>query len=198
MDDVRSPVLRCGIACVALVGAACRTPEAPLPEVEGGVEVGLRCYNRWDHFTVKPPHIMGPEHNLKLAGGRMRGAIAGKLTDVRIEKETFTGMIAGRAVEVWMGQVPGEIAAEGTWYGASVRLSATDDHVRASVPTERGSCCHEFNMVRSGSAAPGWVVYEDARSDFEYRRLELPSVLRGWYSTPELTLLIIALLFTSC
>src|SRR5687767_4647749 len=101
----------------ALASMGCRA-EAPLPELRGGVEVGLRCWNQWDYFTVRPPHIVGPQHSLRLVGGRLRGSIAGLFTDVRVEKEALTGMISGRAVEVWMGRAPGEIEAEGTWYGA--------------------------------------------------------------------------------
>lgn len=185
----------------ALALAAC-AESAPLPELRGGAEVGLRCHDGWSSawgsVTVKPPYVMGPAHNLRIGKGRLRGTMAGLPADVRLEPDGATGMIGGRAVEIAFGTATGEIDVEGVWYGTTLRLNATDDRLRATVPTPRGACCREFDMERVPNAPPGFVVYQDRRSALSGSHLELPQVLHGWYSTPELTLLVISVLFAAC
>lgn len=189
---------------VAWASLSCHAVGEPLPEVKGGWELGLRRTDTfrggsWASLTVKPPFGMGPQHTLKFVRGKLSGTMAGHLTEIRIEKDEMTGRIGGRPVQLEVQTQPGQIEVWGTWGGATLDLVATDEHIRATVPNAHGSCCFEYTLRRAPSPpelAAFTLYVGDGRGLPAWARLEIPTPLRGYYTTPELALLILTLLST--
>jgi hypothetical protein len=184
--------------------AACGSVGEPLSEVKGGWELGLRRTGAfgggsWASVTVKPPYGIGPQHGLKFVRGRLSGTMAGHLTEIRIERDAMTGRIGGRPVQLEMHAQAGQIDVWGTWGGATLDLVATDEQIRATVPSAHGQCCFEYTLRRAPSPpelAAFTLYVGDGRGLPAWARLEIPTPLRGYYTTPELALLILALLST--
>jgi hypothetical protein len=191
------PLLLAGLVALS----ACQSFRPP-PEVEGGPEIALRRYDGWSSARVKPPYMVGPDVSIKLAKGELRGTMAGLLTSLRFEKDGVTGMISGQAVEIDVARATGEIDLEGTWFGRTVRLIATDDRIRATVPSPRGGCCWDYAFQRrEHGAQPGTVLYVDEHHGSTYTGsgavLELPQQMLGWFSTAEVAVLLLVFLFAS-
>ncbi len=189
------------IACALVVGtlAPCcagRLPEAPLQEVEGGWDLGLQIDQYWTHMKVRPPYMIGPEHSLHFSKGRLHGNLGGGLADVTVDRERATGWVGGRPVEIDIVQGDGEVDLEGLWSGAALRLRATDDRIRASIPVG-GACCREYVLERTNLSdrSPGFVVYlGDRRHHFYGARLEIPNILHRYFTAPELAVVLVALM----
>lgn len=185
-------------ATVAALGlAACAGPQ-PLPELTGGIEMGLQRGSQWTTFTVKPPHIIGPNGNLKMHKGELNGSLQGRPLFVKVEKDGAhgTGPFGNVAIEIADGTDKLEVS--GTWSGARVFFRITPESMRGTIPVFAGgvigntqTCQYVLDRVEPDGSRTGVSTCAGLP---ERTRLEIPPSIQGWLTRSELMVVILSLL----
>jgi hypothetical protein len=169
----------------------------PLPELAGGVEVGLRRGATWSTLTVRPPYVIGPRANLHLDKGTFTGAIDGRPVRIHVEPDGISGSGPTGPVAVDIKEGPDQTVMEGTWNGSRVHFEFTPESVKGSLAVFRGrSVGSEFycqyvldrtdpNGGRAGTSICGGLPEETL--------LEVPAQVIKWLTRPELTVVLLAL-----
>ncbi len=113
------------------VALSCKSV-APLPELSGGIEIGLKRGSAWSTYTLRPPHLIGARGNLRIQKGRFSGAVAGVQTVIETTEEGLTGQ-AGCPIELDIDGTPEELEVSGIWNGARVRFTITPESIRGTM-----------------------------------------------------------------
>jgi hypothetical protein len=189
--------LRLVIATTAVLAAVgCKTME-PLPEVAGGVEVGLRRGAAWSTLSIKPPYVIGPRVNLHLKKDLFTGSIDGRPVNLHVESDGIqgTGPVGPVAIDITDG--PDKLVFEGSWNGQRAHFEVTPDSLRGSLPIFAGRavssafyCQYVLDRVTADGARVGTSICNGLP---EETRLEVPRPVLGWLTRPELVVVLLAL-----
>jgi len=173
-----------------IVCAGCKTME-PLPEVRGGIEIGLRRGAAWTTMTVKPPYIIGPSASLKLSKGVMTGSSIGRgVVRIEINREGALGQGPGR-VDVDFEEGPDEYKIDGVWNSAPVHLSITSSMLKGSINGGTGFCQYTLDKTLPDGARAGFSICSGLP---EETRLEIPNTILSWLTPPELAVILMQLM----
>jgi hypothetical protein len=182
------------VAIVALAGCA---QTRPLPELENGVEIALRRGEAWTTFTVRPPHIIGPQGTLELRQGKLSGALAGAAVNLQISQDAISGQFssgrrsASGSTEVDIEGDGERVEASGLWNGQRVRVEVTPESLRGTISTRLGQCQYVLDKVEASGARTGISICFGLP---EETRLELPSSLQKWLGRSEMVAVLLVLL----
>lgn len=182
---------------LVITTAACQSAGG-LPQLEGGVELGLRRGAAWTTLTVKPPYAIGPRTNLKMNKGEFTGTIDGGGVRLRLDEEGFsgTGPSGNIAVSVWEG--PDLLKIEGSWNGSRVHFEITTAKLSGVIAVFQGrtfdsvfNCQYVLDKVTATGARSGTSICGGLP---EETLLEIPSAIHGWLTRAELAVILLALL----
>lgn len=120
-----------GVLLVMGLALSCKSA-APLPELSGGIEIGLKRGSAWSTYTLRPPHLIGPRGSLRIQKGRFSGAVGGVQTIIEATDEGLTGQ-AGCPIELDIDGTPEELEVSGIWNGARVRFTITPETIRGTI-----------------------------------------------------------------
>jgi hypothetical protein len=179
------------MAAVALwLVGSCRSL-APMPELEGGLDLGLRRGGSWQTIKVRPPYVIGPTASLKLTRGLFTGmSAAGDLVHITVDAEGALGYGPGR-VDVDFDRQADAFVIQGIWNSAEVHFRITDDSLRGSIRTAIGYCQYVLDQVQRDGARHGFSICSGLP---EETRLEIPGPVRAWLTAPELAVVLLELL----
>jgi hypothetical protein len=192
------------VFAVAVLGAGlhagCRAFE-PLPELHGGVELGLRRGPRWSHVTVRPPYVIGPRDNLRIRKGKLQGSLDSNLVYIETDRDGATGSIGQKAIELAIENGPDELTVWGNWRYGPVHLHITPERFEASIATggldrypltaSVRFCQYVLDQTTEDGARTGTSICEGMPQD---TRLEVPAQLYSWLTHSELTVLLLSML----
>src|SRR4051812_204532 len=125
-----------GAAGTAVLG--CRQQLQPLPETEGGVEVGLRRGAAWSTLSVKPPYVIGPRVNLHLTKEVFTGSIDGQPVNLKVEPDGIDGRGPLGQVSIDIDDSNDKLVIEGSWNGQRAHFEITADTLKGSLAIYRG------------------------------------------------------------
>jgi hypothetical protein len=187
---------------LAVAFGGCRSMQG-LPQLEGGVEIGLRRGASWSTYTVKPPHVIGSRGSLELRRGRMTGSIGGRGVNLAITKDRISGH-AGGTVEIDIFGGPDDLDLEGLWNGARVHFRITPDSLRgtitkieadtntlASVAATVGQCQYVLDNPEPDGVRTGISICSGLP---EETRIEFPPEAQRWFTQTEQVAVLLALL----
>jgi hypothetical protein len=194
------------VVVVCAITPACKHAE-PLPQIEGGIEVGLRRGSAWSTLTVRPPYVIGPRVNLRLNKGQFSGTIDGRAVSIKADEQGIsgTGPLGNVAIDINGG--PEELLVDGTWNDSRVNFRMTPDSVRGTMAvgvtgphdpdTGRGrrfsnvlSCQYVLDHVEPDGTRTGTSICQGLP---EETRLEVPRAAQGWLTRAELVVVLLAL-----
>jgi hypothetical protein len=187
---------------LVVLGPSCAAFK-PLPEVEGGVELGLRRGASWSTVKVRPPYIIGPRANLHIQKDVVRGTLDTLPVSLHLEPDGIDGTGPLGPVAVDITNAPDKLTIEGSWNGQHVHFEITSTSIRGSLAgvfvgrsMARGRpmyCQYVLDNVDSSGARTGSSICSGLP---EETRLEIPSAVQTWLTRPELVLVFLALLST--
>lgn len=187
-------------AALLLAGAAagaCKTAEG-LPEVQGGVELGLRRGAGWSTLTVKPPYVIGPRVNLQLKRGAFSGTIDGRAVSLQIDATGVRGMGPVGQVAFEIEEGPDRLVVGGTWNGSRVHFEITSEALRGTIAvsqsprfTEVVNCQYVLDKVQRDGSRSGMSICAGLPED---TLIEIPPAVQGWLTRQELVVVLLALL----
>lgn len=196
MRTSREAVVLAGAVCAGLLAAGCHGPE-PLPELRGGIEMGLQRGSQWTTFTVKPPYIIGPAGNLKLHKNELGGTLAQRSLHVSLEKDGAHGMGPWGNVAVEIKDGPDVMEVAGTWSGSRVFFRITPESLRGTIPVFSGNtssntqtCQYVLDRVEPDGSRAGVSTCAGLP---ERTRLEIPAAVQSWLTRSELVVVLLAL-----
>jgi hypothetical protein len=185
------------IAAAVLALAGCAQTK-PLPELEGGVEVGLRRGAAWSTLTVKPPYVIGPRVTLHLKKGALTGTIDGLAVNLKVEPDGVSGTGPLGPVSIDITDTGDKTEIEGSWNGQRAHVEITPDALKGSLAIYRGRslasafyCQYVLDRVESGGARLGTSICGGLP---EETRLEVPALAFARLSRAELAVVLLALL----
>ncbi len=192
---------------VGLAGASggCRGgPGLGLPEIKGGIEIGVRRGSAWSTITVRPPYLIGSRTNLKLQKGKISGTVGSGSMRVSIEKDSAQGTGPYGAISVDIDDTADGMALEGTWNGARVVVRITAESFRATVPVYAGqpggagifqvsTCQYVLDKVEPDGSRSGMSICGGLPED---TLIEIPAAIHSWLTRSELMVVLLALLST--
>lgn len=192
------------VVCAITVG--CKHSR-PLPQTEGGVEVGLRRGAAWSTLTVRPPYVIGPRVNLRLNKGQFTGSIDSRPVNIKADAQGLsgTGPLGNVAVDINGG--PEELLIDGMWNDARVNFRITPQSLRGTImvgvagrhdpDTGRGrrfsnvlSCQYVLDKVEPDGTRSGTSICQGLP---EETRLEVPRAAQGWLTRAELVVVLLSL-----
>ncbi len=203
-----------GVAAFALsVVAGCAEGGGGLPEVKGGIEMGVRRGAAWSTLTVRPPYIIGPRGTLKLQKGMMTGTLGdvsgptGSIY-VTIEKGGASGMGPYGPIAIDVEDDPAEINVGGMWNGARVHFRITEESfrgtipifnseanrspiTRAPMPSTVATCQYVLDKVEPDGSRSGMSICGAMPED---TLLDVPRAIQGWLTRSEMVVVLLALL----
>lgn len=192
MNARRRQLLLAVLAVPACAGSA------GVPELQGGIEMGVRRGANWTTLKVALPHIIGPRTNLVLRNGLFTGSVDGRGLNVRADEDGLTGAGPFGSVAVSIEETEDAMVITGTWNGARVHLRITNAVFRGTVPVASSnmiagdaSCQYVLDTLEPDGAWSGSSICNNLP---EQTRLEVPAPLQGWLSRPELAGVILVLL----
>jgi hypothetical protein len=185
------------LAAAVLGTGACRSMQ-PLPDVEGGVEIGLRRGAAWSTVTVKPPYVIGPRVTLHLTNHVFSGNIDGQPVHLQVEPDGIKGSGPSGQVSIDIDDSGDKLTIEGSWNGQRASFEITSDTMKGSLSVYRGRtlsgalyCQYVLDHVDTGGARVGTSICGGLP---EETRLEVPRAAVGWLTRPELVVVLLALL----
>jgi hypothetical protein len=169
-----------------------------MPELEGGVEMGLRRGATWTTATVKPPYVIGPRMNLHLNHDVFGGAIDGMPVKLRVEPDGISGNGPVGPVSMDIEPATDKLVIEGTWNGSRAHFEITDQVFKGSLAVYRGRqvesevyCQYVLDRVEADGARSGTSICSGLP---EQTRLEVPAQVQKWLTRQELVVVLLALL----
>lgn len=187
---------RAGAALATIALAACGLSR-PLPDVEGGVEVGLRRGSGWSTAKVKRPYAVGPSLTLKFDGDRVTGSIAGRGVSLRLEEGGVSGQGPRGSVAFDIVERGDELAIEGSWNGSRVHFRITPAALRGTIAVRQGPtldgvlhCQYVLDRQR-GHVRVGTSICSGLPEDTE---LDVPPEIARQLSRRQLVVLLLTLL----
>jgi hypothetical protein len=187
---------RAAVLVVILAATGCRTLK-PLPEVEGGVEIGLRRGAAWSTLSVKPPYVVGPRVNLHLKKDLFTGSIDNRPLNLKIDAQGISGTGPLGAVAIDIDDGPDKLVFDGSWNGQRAHFEVTADTLRGSLAIYRERsfesafyCQYVLDRVDSNGARLGTSICGGLP---EETRLEVPRPVLAWLTRPELVVVLLAL-----
>lgn len=171
-----------------------------LPELKGGIEMGLQRGSGWTTLTVKPPYIIGPRTNLKLVDGVFSGNIDGRPVKLYIQDEGIHGQGPYGNVNVEIHESPDTMTIEGSWNDSRVHFKVTEESFRGTIPIWNDnsspirtaeSCQYVLDSVAEDGSRMGSSICNGLP---ENTRIEVPAAIQDWMTRPELTAVLLALL----
>jgi len=188
--------LVCSLVVCSLVGG-CQSGGG-LPEVKGGIELGLRRGSAWSTLTVRPPYVIGPRVNLQLKRDAFVGAIEGRPVQLTIEQGEITGTGPMGQVNLSITEGPDELIVEGMWNGARVHFRITSHAMRGSIAVYQSQsfenvlfCQYVLDKVERNGSRSGMSICGGLPED---TLIEVPRAVQGWLTRPELVVVLMALL----
>jgi hypothetical protein len=184
-------LLAIGAAMIAL--GACRSGQS-LPELKGGIEIGLRRGAAWSTYTVKPPYIIGNRGSLRINRGRMTGSVGGRQLSVAIEPDGLSGR-AGGTVEVEIHGTRDDVEVSGVWNGERVHFTITPDVLSGTIVavSGEGHCQYVLDRVSPEGTRLGMSTCSGLP---EETAIEIPRAISGWLTQNEMVGVLLALLST--
>ncbi len=200
MSPIRGALLFC------LLTVACKSGGG-LPEVKGGVELGLRRGSAWSTLTVRMPYVIGPRVQLELKRGVFTGSINGYPVHLNVEADGVAGSGPMGQVAIDLSEGPDKLVIEGTWNGSRVHFEITSASLRGSVAVYvRGSsgdipraptagdvhtCQYVLDKVERDGSRSGTSICDGLPED---TLVEVPRAVLGWLTRQELAVVLLALL----
>jgi len=188
---IGAPTLRrLVVAALAFGALGCRFVQ-PMPELEGGIELGLRRGSAWQTIKVRPPYVIGPTASLELKKGIFSGMSAtGELVRINVDKEGALGRGPGR-VDVDFATGVDEFIIDGVWNSGRVHFRITSDSFRGSLQTVGGYCQYVLDELLHDGARHGISICSGLP---EETRLEIPMPIQAWLTPSELAVVLLELL----
>jgi hypothetical protein len=182
-------------ALLALAGCA---QTRPLPELEGGTEIGLRRGAAWSTVTVKPPYVIGPRMTLHLTKGALTGTIDTLPVNLKVEPDGFSGTGPLGAVSIDITESADKTEIEGSWNGQRAHFEVTPDALKGSLAIYRGRsmasafyCQYVLDRVEADGTRVGTSICGGLP---EETRLEIPKLAVGRLTRIEMVVVLLALL----
>jgi hypothetical protein len=186
-----------GAAAAALMLGSCAASQ-PLPDLKGGIEMGLQRGSQWTMFTVKPPHIIGPNGNLKMHKGELNGSLGGRPLFVTVERDGAHGIGPHGNVAIDIVDGPDKLEVSGMWSGSRVFFRITPESMRGTIPVYSGnvaanvqSCQYVLDRVEPDGSRVGMSTCAGMP---ERTRLEIPPSIQSWLTRSELVVVLLSLL----
>lgn len=185
-------------ALVALAG--CAGSNLGLPELKGGIELGLKRGSGWTTLTVKPPLIIGPRTNLTLKNGVFSGNIDGRPVKLHVLKDGISGQGPYGNVNVDIYDGPDSMTIEGAWNDSRVHFKVTAESFRGTIAVlndnagllrNTESCQYVLDRVDTDGSRLGISTCSGMP---ENTRIEVPGPVQDWLTRQELTVVLLALL----
>lgn len=180
------------LACVLVACASTRAADPNRPEL------ALKRGSAWATYSIQPPRIVGPTANLRLEGGRLRGVIASRALDLKIEEGAASGFGPGGPVNLTIARDGSGTRVEGMWNGAPLGLSFEPQAVKGSVVVWQGqlasqqrSCSYNLDKVEPNGAISGSSTCAGMP---QQTRLEVHAAAALVLSPSELVVLLVAAL----
>jgi hypothetical protein len=184
-------------AAVIAAAAGCRGAMQPLPELAGGVEVGLRRGASWSTLSVKPPYVIGPRVTLHLKKDVFTGTIDGSPVNLQVEADGIKGQGPAGQVSIDINDSPDKLVIEGSWNGQRAHFEITTDALRGSLAI--------YSSRRLGTSFYCQYVLDRTEQDArlgtsicnglpEETRLEIPRPVLAFLTKPELVVVMLTLL----
>jgi hypothetical protein len=156
MRDMRRLALRVSLLA-SLAGCATARGSAGTD-----AEVALRRGSAWATYSLKPPEITGPSASLRIEDGRLRGLLASRAVDIKIQPDGASGFGPGGPVNVTIEREPDGTRVEGLWNGAPVNFVFSPAEVKGSVVVWQGrlgvqqaSCAYDLRRIEPNGAVTG-------------------------------------------
>ncbi len=183
------------VLCAFLVG--CKSFEG-LPEIQGGIELGLRRGSAWSTLTVRPPYVIGPRVNLKLKRGEFNGIIDGRPVNLKMGADGIVGTGPAGQVSIDIIDGPDTMTIEGTWNASRVHFQITAEALRGSIAIAQARrledvfyCQYVLDRVEKDGSRAGISICGGLPED---TLLEIPRAIQGWLTRPELAVVLLALM----
>ena len=150
-------LLNCMVGELALVGCAHDSEEPGKPALS------VKRGSAWASLLLAPPSITGPNVQLTLKGGELKGMLDGGSVGLTIEDTRVTGFGPSGPVNMEIVRDRETLKVDGMWNGGPVHLSFGLDGVRGSV-IRRGtrlasvdhSCAYTLTKFdKNGTAVTG-------------------------------------------
>jgi hypothetical protein len=194
-----------GLLAALLLGS-CK-PLQPLPEVQGGIELGLRRGGAWSTLTVRPPYVVGPMVNLQLRkGGAFVGTIDQRSVSLQIDQDGIKGSGPRGTVALDVEEGVNRMVIDGTWNGSRVHFDITEQSLKGTIAvyqvdrgatgprplfTETYTCQYVLDKVEKNGGRSGISICSGLP---EQTLLEVPSTVQNWLTRKELAVVLLSLL----
>lgn len=138
LGKVRATSRLTAAACLGLWLTACaggNTGWKPPPDAP---KIGLKRGSAWSVVTVAPPHLVGPQINLKLHGGLLSGTISGGdapggAVHVKITGTGAEGFGPHGPININIHEERDRTVADGMWNGSRVHMAFSQGALRGTV-----------------------------------------------------------------
>jgi hypothetical protein len=189
-EGISSSVMLRGLVAALMATLGCAAMK-PMPELEGGIDLGLRRGSAWQTIKVRPPYVIGPTASLKLGKGLFTGlSAAGELVKITVNREGALGRGPG-TVDMDFGTGADEFLIDGVWNSAPVHFRITSDSFRGSMRSAIGFCQYQLDEVKSDGVRRGFSICSGLP---EETQLEIPMAIQAWLTPAELAVVVLELL----
>jgi hypothetical protein len=201
-----------GVTMLALAVAGCAQGH-PVPELEGGIELGLRRGGEWSTLTVRPPWVIGPRVSLKLANKAFTGNIDGRAVSFVVEKDGIrgTGPTGSVSIDI-IDAGPDQVTIEGFWNGSRAHFNIGPQDLKGSLAVYRPAtfgressmdrpvdprssrlfhCQYVLDRVEKDGSRAGTSTCDGMPEDTV---LEIPRAVQGWLTRSEMAVIVLSLL----